>query len=62
MTLPGLRTLPIRMRQHEENGQAVLSYLEKEPLVKTLYHPSLSFHRDLIALLKQAFDKVRENQ
>ncbi len=53
MTLRGLRTLPIRMRQHEENCQAVLSYLEKEPLVKTLYHPSLSSHRNHVLALSQ---------
>lgn len=53
MTLRGLRTLPIRMRQHEENSQAVLSYLANEPLVQTLYHPSLPSHRDHALALSQ---------
>lgn len=44
MTLRGLRTLPIRMRQHEENCAAVLSYLQVEPLVQHIYHPSLPSH------------------
>lgn len=44
MTLRGLRTLAARMRVHEESSQALLSYLQQQPLVGTIYHPSLPQH------------------
>ncbi|PKF51545.1 O-succinylhomoserine (thiol)-lyase [Enterovibrio nigricans] len=44
MTLRGLRTLNVRMRQHEENSAAILELLKHEPLVKVIYHPSLPEH------------------
>ncbi|OBU09539.1 O-succinylhomoserine (thiol)-lyase [Photobacterium aquimaris] len=44
LTLRGLRTLAPRMRMHEENGAAVLAYLQQQPLVGTIYHPSLPTH------------------
>ncbi|SMY37157.1 O-succinylhomoserine (thiol)-lyase [Photobacterium andalusiense] len=44
LTLRGLRTLAPRMRMHEENGAAVLTYLQQQPLVGTIYHPSLPTH------------------
>ena len=44
MTLRGIRTLGARMRVHEENSQQVLDYLQKQALVKTIYHPSLPDH------------------
>lgn len=45
LTLRGLRTLAPRMRMHEENGAAVLAYLQQQPLVGTIYHPSLPTDR-----------------
>ncbi|SMY36916.1 Cystathionine gamma-synthase [Photobacterium malacitanum] len=44
LTLRGLRTLAPRMRMHEENGAAVLAYLQQQSLVGTIYHPSLPTH------------------
>ncbi|MGB2078590.1 MAG: PLP-dependent transferase, partial [Vibrio sp.] len=44
MTLRGLRTLAARMRCHEESAQALLEFLQTQPLVKTIYHPSLPEH------------------
>ncbi|MCG6283863.1 O-succinylhomoserine (thiol)-lyase [Vibrio diabolicus] len=44
MTLRGIRTLGARMRVHEESSQQVLGYLQKQALVKTIYHPSLPEH------------------
>ncbi|WP_086982000.1 O-succinylhomoserine (thiol)-lyase [Vibrio aphrogenes] len=44
MTLRGLRTLPARMRVHEESAQTLLAYLQQQPLVGTIYHPSLPQH------------------
>ncbi len=44
MTLRGLRTLAARMRVHEESAQHILAYLQSQPLVATIYHPSLTSH------------------
>lgn len=44
MTLRGLRTLAARMRVHEESAQHLLAYLQDQPLVGTIYHPSLPKH------------------
>ncbi|MFH0257743.1 O-succinylhomoserine (thiol)-lyase [Vibrio rumoiensis] len=44
MTLRGLRTLAARMRVHEESAQDLLAYLQQQPLVGTIYHPSLPNH------------------
>ena len=44
LMLRGLRTLVPRMKMHESNAQAIVSYLQDCPMVKTLYHPSLADH------------------
>ncbi|MDA9556731.1 O-succinylhomoserine (thiol)-lyase [Vibrio sp.] len=44
MTLRGLRTLGARMRVHEESSRDILQCLKKQPLVGTIYHPSLPEH------------------
>lgn len=44
LTLRGLRTLAPRMRQHQENATAFLTYLQCKPEVKAIYHPSLPHH------------------
>jgi cystathionine gamma-synthase len=42
----GLKTFELRMRRHNENGQAVAEFLEKHPRVEKVYYPGLSSHRD----------------
>ena len=44
LTLRGLRTLAPRLRQHQENTQAIIGYLQSQPLVSKIYHPSLPSH------------------
>ncbi|MUJ21221.1 O-succinylhomoserine (thiol)-lyase [Aliivibrio fischeri] len=44
LTLRGIRTLGARMRVHEENAIEVLKCLQEQPLVGTIYHPSLPDH------------------
>ncbi|MCJ2378926.1 O-succinylhomoserine (thiol)-lyase [Vibrio sp. ZSDZ34] len=44
MTLRGLRTLGARMRVHEESANTILDFLQQQPLVKVIYHPSLPEH------------------
>ncbi|PTQ83252.1 cystathionine gamma-synthase [Trichococcus patagoniensis] len=35
----GLKTLPLRMKQHQTNAQAVVAYLESEDLIKSVHYP-----------------------
>lgn len=44
LTLRGLRTLPARMRIHQENAERIIAFLQQQPLVKKIYHPSLATH------------------
>jgi len=44
MTLRGLKTLPLRMRQHCVNAQAVAEFLETHPAVARVYYPGLASH------------------
>jgi cystathionine gamma-lyase len=44
LALRGIKTLPLRMRQHCANGQAVAEWLEKRPEVKKIYFPGLPSH------------------
>jgi cystathionine gamma-synthase len=44
LTLRGLRTLHVRLREHGKNAQAVAEFLEKQPLVKRVYYPGLASH------------------
>ncbi len=44
MTLRGIRTLGARMKVHEESSRQILSFLQTQDLVNTIYHPSLPEH------------------
>ncbi|MDP2917796.1 MAG: PLP-dependent aspartate aminotransferase family protein, partial [Dehalococcoidia bacterium] len=44
LVLRGIETLPVRMRQHEQNATAVANYLYKHPAVKKVYYPGLPSH------------------
>jgi cystathionine gamma-synthase len=44
LTLRGLRTLHVRLREHGRNAQAVAEYLAKQKAVKTVYYPGLPSH------------------
>ena len=38
----GLKTFPLRMRRHNENGLAVARFLESHPRVEKVYYPALN--------------------
>ncbi len=40
LTLRGLRTLPVRLRQHEQNALQVARWLEAQPKVAKVIHPA----------------------
>jgi len=41
----GLKTLAVRMRQHEKNALAIAKFLEAHPLVEEVYYPGLESHK-----------------
>ncbi len=44
LTLRGLRTLPLRIQQHQANAQAVVALLDGHPSVAKVHYPGLSSH------------------
>ena len=42
--LRGLRTLPVRLRQHQENAAAIVACLNNHPAVAKVYYPGLEDH------------------
>jgi cystathionine beta-lyase/cystathionine gamma-synthase len=44
LVLRGIKTMPLRVKQHEENGRAVAAYLEAHPKVSKLAYPGLKSH------------------
>ncbi len=46
LTLRGIKTLAVRMRQHEENARMVARFLAEHPRVEKVYYPGLPSHPD----------------
>src|SRR5579863_939971 len=46
LTLRGIKTLAVRMRQHEENARQVAGFLAEHPRVEKVYYPGLPAHPD----------------
>jgi cystathionine gamma-lyase len=44
LVLRGLKTLHIRMRQHQENAQRIATFLEEHPAVERVIYPGLESH------------------
>ncbi|MGZ5476557.1 MAG: cystathionine gamma-synthase [Thermoanaerobaculia bacterium] len=44
LVLRGVKTLAVRMRQHEANGMAMAKHVAKQPKVKKVYYPGLPDH------------------
>lgn len=44
LILRGVKTLAVRMRQHDVNGQAVANFLAAHPRVQKVYYPGLPAH------------------
>ena len=44
LVLRGVKTLAVRMRQHEENGGAVASFLDQHAKVGKVFYPGLASH------------------
>jgi cystathionine gamma-synthase len=44
LTLRGLRTLSVRLRQHQENAERIAARLEAHGAVRKVYYPGLASH------------------
>ena len=44
LLLRGVKTLAVRMRQHDANGRAVAAWLVRQPKVKKVFYPGLPDH------------------
>ncbi len=44
LVLRGIKTLAVRMKQHEENGRAVAAFLSRQPKAKKVFYPGLPDH------------------
>lgn len=53
LVLRGIRTLPLRMRQHEENGRAVAQFLSTHKKLARLAYPGLKSHPQHELAVKQ---------
>jgi cystathionine beta-lyase/cystathionine gamma-synthase len=53
LVLRGIRTLPLRMKQHEENGRAVAQFLSTQPKLSRLAYPGLATHSQHALAVKQ---------
>ena len=53
LVLRGIRTLPLRIKQHEENGRAVAEFLSTHPKVSRLAYPGLKSHPQHELAVKQ---------
>lgn len=42
LLLRGMRTMPLRMQQHESDGLKVAEFLRSHPKVKTVFHPAFA--------------------
>lgn len=49
----GLKTLAVRMRQHNENGQRIAEFLQDHPDVEHVWYPGLPAHEDYALALRQ---------
>jgi cystathionine beta-lyase/cystathionine gamma-synthase len=60
LVLRGIKTLPLRMRRHEENGRAVAEFLAGQPKVKRILYPGLKTHpqHELAARQQKGFGSM----
>jgi cystathionine gamma-synthase len=51
--LRGLKTLDLRVKRQNENGQRVAQFLERHPAVRRVYYPGLPSHPDYEIIQRQ---------
>ncbi len=55
LVLRGVKTLAVRMKQHDENGRRIAEFLAKHPKVKKVFYPGLPDHPQYELAKKQAY-------
>jgi len=60
LVLRGIKTLPLRMKQHDENGRAVAEFLSTHPKVQKIFYPGLKTHpqHELAARQQKGFGSM----
>ncbi len=60
LVLRGIKTMPLRIQQHEENGRAVAEFLSTHPKVSKLAYPGLKSHpqHELAARQQRGFGSM----
>lgn len=60
LILRGIKTLALRMREHEKNAMRVAAFLKNQPNVRRVYYPGLSDHggHDIAAAQMDGFSGV----
>ncbi len=60
LVLRGIKTLALRMREHEKNATRVAAFLKDQPSVRRVYYPGLSDHvgHDIAAAQMDGFSGV----
>ncbi len=53
LILRGIKTLPLRMREHEKNATAIAQFLQKQSAIKKVYYPGLETHPQYQLIKKQ---------
>ncbi|WP_448547326.1 cystathionine gamma-synthase [Thalassotalea fusca] len=53
MALRGLKTLPVRMQQHQQNADAVATFLSAHEAIDAIYYPGLESHPGYDIAIKQ---------
>jgi cystathionine gamma-synthase len=56
LALRGLKTLPIRMKQHQINADAVAKFLQQHSAIEQVYFPGLEDHPQHALAKKQQYD------
>lgn len=54
LLMRGLKTLGIRMEEHEGNARAIVEFLQNHPKVKKVYYPGISTHPNYETAKRQA--------
>jgi cystathionine beta-lyase/cystathionine gamma-synthase len=44
LVMRGIKTLPVRMREHDRNGRAIAALLDAHPAVEKVWYPGLATH------------------
>ena len=54
LVLRGIKTLPLRMQQHQLNAMSLAAFLQQHPAVESVYYPGLASHPQHAIAKKQA--------